>query len=106
MECRRRTMPFMSRYKLSNSAPFGLGPEMSTGTFTSTPSSVVIVLGCSSSTLATGKYWREHSEKSEGSQALTNPRILLAEPAEQSGNTLFGCISISSTGAIENYMPC
>ena len=56
------TIPFMSRYRQSNSSPLGFGRVLSIGSSTSTPSSPVMRRGSSSSTLCTilGYFFESH----------------------------------------------
>lgn len=64
-------MPFMSRYRLSNSMPFGLGCDVSTGTSTSpmvcTSSSMqsFTTLGYLGTQTGEGSGWRRQRHKEE-----------------------------------------
>ncbi len=59
------TIPFISRYKQSNSSPFGLGVEVSSGNGTSVPSGPRAVLGSSSCTEETmrGYFLESHLKR-------------------------------------------
>ena len=80
-------MPFISRYKLSNSTSLGFGFEMSTGMVTVVPSESGIVRSSSSTTLETmGEVirlqlvWRRVQR--------TDLRILFTQPSKECGDTL------------------
>lgn len=71
-------MPFMSRYRLSNSSPLGLGPLVSMGI--SCPS---ISRGCSSMTRYEVRTGHERLRAARQLTSGNDFRILLAEPAEK-----------------------
>lgn len=89
------TMPFMSRYRLSNSTPLGFGDSMLTGTVTSFPSSSLSALSCSSSTGKTRISLVTRRLTVLQRSRHTDFGVFLAEPSKQCRNTLFtGLINV------------